>query len=63
MTPAQQSHKAAEICRLAPVIPVLVIDDLAHAAPLARALASLSAKATATETGSVGTSSVGPRGE
>jgi 2-dehydro-3-deoxyphosphogluconate aldolase/(4S)-4-hydroxy-2-oxoglutarate aldolase len=38
MTPAEQSLKAAAICRLAPVIPVLVIDDLAHAAPLARAL-------------------------
>jgi 2-dehydro-3-deoxyphosphogluconate aldolase/(4S)-4-hydroxy-2-oxoglutarate aldolase len=38
MTPAQQSAKAAEICRLAPVIPVLVIEDPAHAAPLARAL-------------------------
>jgi 2-dehydro-3-deoxyphosphogluconate aldolase/(4S)-4-hydroxy-2-oxoglutarate aldolase len=38
MTPADQSRKAAEICRLAPVVPVLVIDDLAHAAPLARAL-------------------------
>ena len=38
MTPAQQSIKALEICRLAPVVPVLVIDDLAHAAPLARAL-------------------------
>lgn len=38
MTPLQQSLKAAEICRLAPVVPVLVIDDLSHAAPLARAL-------------------------
>jgi len=38
VTPAQQSAKAAEICRLAPVVPVLVIDDLAHAAPLAKAL-------------------------
>jgi len=38
MTPAEQSLKAAEICRLAPVVPVLVIDDIAHAAPLARAL-------------------------
>ncbi len=38
MTPAEQSLKAAEICRLAPVIPVLVIDDLAHAAKLAQAL-------------------------
>lgn len=38
MTPAQQSLKAREICALAPVVPVLVIDDLAHAGPLARAL-------------------------
>jgi len=38
MTPTEQSIRTAEICRLAPVIPVLVIDDLAHAAPLARAL-------------------------
>jgi len=38
MTPAEQSRLALEICRLAPVIPVLVIEDAAHAAPLARAL-------------------------
>ncbi len=38
MTPAEQSAKAAEICRLAPVVPVLVIDDLAHAKKLAEAL-------------------------
>jgi 2-dehydro-3-deoxyphosphogluconate aldolase / (4S)-4-hydroxy-2-oxoglutarate aldolase len=38
MTPAAQSLKAAEICRLAPVVPVLVIEDLAHAASLAKAL-------------------------
>ncbi len=38
MTPALQSQKAAEICHLAPVVPVLVIDDLAHARPLAEAL-------------------------
>lgn len=38
MTPAAQSRHAAEICALAPVVPVLVIDDLAHAAPLAAAL-------------------------
>lgn len=38
MTPAEQSLKAAEYCRLAPVVPVIVVDDLAHAAPLARAL-------------------------
>lgn len=38
MTPAEQSLKAREICRLAPVVPVLVIDDLAHAHLLAKAL-------------------------
>ncbi len=38
MTPQDASLKAAEICRLAPVVPVLVIDDLAHARPLAEAL-------------------------
>ena len=38
MTPAEQSAQAAEICRLAPVVPVLVIDDLAHAKRLAQAL-------------------------
>ena len=38
MTPAEQSLKAAEICRLAPVVPVIVVDDLAHARNLAAAL-------------------------
>lgn len=38
MTPAESSAKAAEICRLAPVVPVLVLDELAHARPLAEAL-------------------------
>ena len=38
MTPAEQSTHAAEICRLAPVVPVLVIDDLALAVKLAEAL-------------------------
>lgn len=38
MTPAEQSHRALEICRLAPVVPVLVLDDAAHARPLAEAL-------------------------
>lgn len=38
MTPAEQSRHAAEICRLAPVVPVLVIDDLTHAVKLAEAL-------------------------
>lgn len=38
MTPAEQSLKAAEICRLAPVVPVIVVEELAHAANLAKAL-------------------------
>ena len=38
MAPTEQSRHAADICRLACVVPVRVIDDLAHAAPLARAL-------------------------
>ncbi len=38
MTPAEQSRIAAEICRLAPVVPVLVIDDITVARPLAEAL-------------------------
>ncbi len=38
MTPAEQSIEAAKVCALAPVIPVLVIDDLSSAAALARAL-------------------------
>lgn len=38
MTPAQQSVQAARICKLAPVVPVLVLEDVAQAAPLARAL-------------------------
>ena len=38
MTPAEQSRKARAICALAPVVPVLVIDDVTHAKPLAQAL-------------------------
>ncbi len=38
MTPTEQSTRALAVCRLAPVVPVLVIDDLAHAVPLAQAL-------------------------
>ncbi|PPB81662.1 2-keto-3-deoxy-phosphogluconate aldolase [Albidovulum inexpectatum] len=38
MTPAEQSRHAAEICRLAPVVPVLVIEDASTAADLAQAL-------------------------
>jgi 2-dehydro-3-deoxyphosphogluconate aldolase/(4S)-4-hydroxy-2-oxoglutarate aldolase len=38
MTPAEQSQHALALCRMAPVIPVLVIDDINHALPLAEAL-------------------------
>ncbi len=38
MTPADQSRRAAEICGLAPVIPVLVIETVTEARPLAEAL-------------------------
>ena len=38
MTPQESSKAAYEVCALAPVIPVLVVDDVAHAAPLANAL-------------------------
>ena len=38
MTPKDASAYAREICGLAPVIPVLVVDDAAHAVPLAEAL-------------------------
>ncbi len=38
MTPADQSAAALAICRLAPVVPVLVIEDLAIAKALAAAL-------------------------
>ncbi len=38
MTPQQASQHTAEICARAPVIPVLVIDDAAQAAGLAKAL-------------------------
>jgi 2-dehydro-3-deoxyphosphogluconate aldolase/(4S)-4-hydroxy-2-oxoglutarate aldolase len=38
MTPKEASANAREICGLAPVIPVLVVHDVAHAVPLAEAL-------------------------
>ncbi|MEM9349553.1 MAG: bifunctional 4-hydroxy-2-oxoglutarate aldolase/2-dehydro-3-deoxy-phosphogluconate aldolase [Pseudomonadota bacterium] len=38
MTPQDQSRLAADICAAAPVVPVLVVDDAAHAQPLASAL-------------------------
>ncbi|MEN8838434.1 MAG: bifunctional 4-hydroxy-2-oxoglutarate aldolase/2-dehydro-3-deoxy-phosphogluconate aldolase [Celeribacter marinus] len=38
MTPQDASLKAAAVCALAPVVPVLVVNDVAHARPLAEAL-------------------------
>jgi 2-dehydro-3-deoxyphosphogluconate aldolase/(4S)-4-hydroxy-2-oxoglutarate aldolase len=38
MTPHDASAYAREICGLAPVIPVIVVKDVAHAVPLAEAL-------------------------
>ena len=38
MTPEAQSQAARAICERAPVVPVLVLDDASHAAPLAKAL-------------------------
>lgn len=38
MTPKESSRRAREICALAPIIPVLVIDDASTARPLAEAL-------------------------
>lgn len=38
MTPLAASQQTEKLCRLAPVIPVLVVHDAAHAKPLAEAL-------------------------
>ena len=38
ITPTQASTRAREICQLAPVVPVLVVDDVSKAQGLARAL-------------------------
>ena len=38
ISPQDSSARALELCRMAPVIPVLVIEDVAHAEPLAKAL-------------------------
>lgn len=38
MTPQQMSERTHALCRLAPVVPVIVVEDVAHAVPLARAL-------------------------
>ena len=36
MTPQQASARTREICMLAPIVPVLVVHDPAHAKPLAQ---------------------------
>ncbi|MEP5152648.1 bifunctional 4-hydroxy-2-oxoglutarate aldolase/2-dehydro-3-deoxy-phosphogluconate aldolase [Planktotalea sp.] len=38
ITPTEASARALEICQLAPIVPVLVVDDVATARPLAEAL-------------------------
>lgn len=38
LSPSDASKATREICSLAPIVPVLVIDDLRHARPLAEAL-------------------------
>lgn len=38
LSPAQASKKTREICALAPIVPVLVIDDVSTSKPLAEAL-------------------------
>lgn len=38
MTPQDASKRARDICALAPIVPVLVVNDAAHARPLAEAL-------------------------
>lgn len=38
MTPQDATRRARDLCGLAPVIPVIVVEDVAHAVPLAEAL-------------------------
>lgn len=38
MTPSEQSAATRKVCALAPIVPVIVVKDVAHAAPLAGAL-------------------------
>ena len=38
MTPMEASLTSRRLCEIAPIIPVLVVDDLSHAKPLAKAL-------------------------
>lgn len=40
ITPEAASEATEAICRKAPIVPVLVVEDVAHAVPLARALVS-----------------------
>ena len=38
ITPKEASVRTREICALAPIVPVIVVDEITHAAPLAKAL-------------------------
>ncbi|KEP69225.1 keto-deoxy-phosphogluconate aldolase [Thioclava dalianensis] len=38
MTPSEQSAAARKVCALAPIVPVIVVREVAHARPLAEAL-------------------------
>ncbi len=38
MTPQDASKRTREICKFAPIVPVLVVKDVSHAVPLAQAL-------------------------
>lgn len=38
ITPSEASNQARKICEAAPIVPVLVVEDVAHAKPLAEAL-------------------------
>jgi 2-keto-3-deoxy-phosphogluconate aldolase (EC 4.1.2.14) len=38
MTPSEQSAAARKVCELAPIVPVIVVKDVTHAVPLAKAL-------------------------
>ncbi len=38
MTPEESSRAAERICDLAVIVPVITVDELSHAQPLARAL-------------------------
>lgn len=38
ITPQEASARAEQLCRMAPIIPVIVVNDVAHAVPMAQAL-------------------------